>query len=165
MPVPGHIIAAMSGAIDRHTNRANFFNVIETVEVSLADAQPIPHEPGTLETLSVGALRIFIVAMWIREDGDRPEDQFETEIWCKMADGTPVFMTPPIQFSFTRPCHRLVIQERELPGFPALGIYTIESRIRRAGEQESLKTMSCSFVVQERGSPPPEPPPAGMVET
>jgi hypothetical protein len=159
MPRPAYIMFAASGAVDRHTNRSSYFDIIETIEVVLAEAGS-----GAPALASQQPMRI--AAVWMREETESTEDRYEGQIACIAPDGTEFFATPVALFTIPLLFYRIDIPNVIIPGFPALGLYVIEGRLRRAGQQGWELRQSFPFHVREmpaptpRATPPVEPPPA-----
>src|SRR5688500_2587122 len=107
MPRPAYVIFSKSGAEDSVTNQISFFDVIEAVDVSLGppsgQARPSPEE------LMKRQPKLRIVAAWLREEGDGPEDRFEAEIVCHAPNGDRMFSGEGPPFAFEHPFYRITV--------------------------------------------------------
>jgi len=154
MPRPVYILFCDSGSVDNHTNRVSLFNVIEIFKVLLnptegaEDQVKSTIEAGTRISSKLGGGQR-VTAVWMREDGDTPDAVFETQLTCLAPDGTSLFSSPMLTFSFKTWFQRFDVYSLHIPGFPSLGVYAIESRVRRVGEQEWQWRQSFPFVVEE----------------
>jgi hypothetical protein len=138
MPRPAYILFSESGAIDEHTNKISFFDVIEAFDV-----KPIPTD-GTPRI----AKKLRAVAVWIKDAEDTPDMVFEIEFRCTDKDGTVLFGTETDTFSFSGPFHRHILPKIVLDGFTSLGEYSLEARIRRSGTQDWAVRQVFPFVVR-----------------
>jgi hypothetical protein len=156
MPRPLYMICASSGALDQYTNTMSLYRVIESVRL-----RAIQPQPGSLVILS--PLSMLIVAAWVKEPQDEPEQTFEAEIGGFMPGNEgELFSTSFPPFKFETPVHRLIVPELKIPPtLPASsGLLRFESRIRRAGETEwRWRQEYVIFMEVEAASPPPAPAP------
>jgi hypothetical protein len=143
MPRPVYVLLAEAGHIDRRTNLVSVFNIVEVVEVSrnVADA-PTQLPAGVPQTYN-------ILAAWMKEDGDASDDVFESQLACLAPDGTDFFVSPVVDFNFNLPYHRVHVREAAIPGFPAIGVFVIEARLRRAGQEDWQLRQQFPFFVRE----------------
>jgi hypothetical protein len=73
MPRPGYIICSASGSHDEFTKQISLFNVVEAVQVEEVQAQPSV-------MMQVTPLQMRITAVWLKEETDSPEQEFETHL-------------------------------------------------------------------------------------
>lgn len=147
MPQPAYIICASSVVTDEVTKFVSLFNVIEAFIVATSDdpnVAAIPLPPGA------GPSAFKVVAAWIREDGDSPNVPFECQIALVSPEGRDVFFSQPTPFNFVTNFFRLTTSEIRLPGFPSLGLFRMEGRVRRVGETEWLARQSFPLLVLDR---------------
>ena len=149
MPRPAYVMFSQSGSVDKYTNRVTVTDVIEVIQVRRGPAdgsQPPGHQSGRPYRL---------VAVWMKEEGDNPEDDFEQQVVCIDPNGNEFFASPVSQFRFATIFYRLESPRVDLPGFPELGVYVIEARRSRVGQQEWQARQSFPFVVQATPQPAP----------
>lgn len=146
MPRPAYIVFGQSASIDQLTNTASVFSIVETIQALF----PQPGTPMPNPNLSPFATRntFKLIASWIKDDEDGPTDMFHGEVACILPDGLPFFIINFDDFSFEVRAHRIV-SDVFLTGFPCLGTYTIEARLRRVAEQEWTWRQSFSFNIEE----------------
>ena len=148
-----YIVFSQSGSIDEATNGISFFNVIEGVEGSTPiEGEKVP--PGT----SLG-LKARLVATWMKEEGDTPDVKYEGEIICTSPKGTPIFAGEFPAFSFAENIHfqRITIKELYMPGFPEMGMYIIEARLRREGQTDWIARQTYPFHIRMANEAPSDP--------
>jgi hypothetical protein len=133
MPKPSYIICSQSGAFDEQDERVSIFEVAESIMVAntatAARALPLDWRPGHLT--------VRITTCWMREDSDDPAQQFETQVAILFPDGSDAMASNVIPFHFEKRFYRRIFSHvpLELPiDFPE-GIYSIEGRLRKTGEQ------------------------------
>jgi hypothetical protein len=102
-----------------------------------------------------------IVAAWLREGGDSPDQDFETEI-VVFIPGTDdeAIRCGFAPFRFTAPVHRSFVPEMTLP--PNLdmrpGLLRFVNRLRRVGTAEWAWSQEYAILVQEEATPEPASP-------
>jgi len=151
MARPAYIVFAESGAIDQPTNRASFFNVVENLDV-------IQQEGNATPPAGAGQRATFrIVVAWMKEPADTPDIVFESEVVCLAPSGEPFFGGHATTFTFPPEInfHRLYVNDLHIPGFPALGVYNIEARLRRRGEEGWTTRQTYPFLVRQVAAPNP----------
>lgn len=148
MPKAAYVLFAESGAIDTDTNRLSLFDLIDIVEV-------VPRKPGEVASSPTKRRLPRAVAVWVREEDDNLGDVFEIQIACVAPDGTDYFASPVHRFSFSAPFHRLNIPAIDVTGYPATGLYLIESRLRKVGQTGWTVRQSYPFLVQVTPSSQP----------
>ena len=124
--------------------------------IELIEAQKTP-PVSEVSATRPRARRVWLVAVWMKEDGDSEGVAYETRVICTGPSGM-IFSTGDDKLPFTfEPgilFHRLTVPEFELPGFPALGTYIVEAAIREAGsEDEWFAKQTYPFVVREHVDP------------
>jgi hypothetical protein len=164
MPLPAYVILSDSGSVDQLTHRVSIFNIVEAFNVALQEelvsaapnSQPQPNAGIETNAPATGIERRIpittktrIVTAWMKEEGDTPQDNFDLQVACIAPDGSEFFYTQVTTFAFTLWFHRLNVEAPPIPGFPQLGVYRLESRLRRTGQQEWQWRQSFPFVVQE----------------
>jgi hypothetical protein len=164
MPRPLYIICAASGALDQYTNSMSLFGLVESIRYS--ELRPQPDAPaGT--PLILKPLSMRVVAAWLKEDRDTPEQNFETEFAVFLPgieNQAMAALFPPFNFGVS--IHRLVLPEMTIP--PTLdmapGLMRIVNRVRRAGEPEWEWIQEYVILVEEnrQGEVPPQATPAGQ---
>jgi len=145
MPRPAYILFAESGSLDEFTNQVSAFNIVELIIVrkSIPDLPPFP---------SRQIKRKFrLIAAWIKDDGDTPDVVFQIQLSCFDQAGRAIYTSGIDSFSFTPDSyfHRYIASTVEFNGFPSLGEYSVEARLRRVGEQEWMVRQSFPFLVME----------------
>lgn len=132
MPRPAYIVCSKSGSVDQFGNNVSCFEVIETLHLRRVEGE---QETGVGQRGKPFTMRV--VATWMREDGDGEEQEFESQFVGHFpGHAEEIVLGDFPAFRFTNPFHRLFIAELQLPGFFGLGVFVIESRVRRAGEAE-----------------------------
>jgi hypothetical protein len=153
MARPAYIMFSQAVSVDQSNNGISFFSVIEGVGVA-------PFVPGEAApdnaTLGINAR---LAVCWMREAEDTSDVVFETDINCASERGEQVFTGPIQRFSFLPNSYfqRVLTANLRIPGFPSLGMYFIESRLRRLGETEWATRQTFPFHVGELPPPPPAP--------
>jgi hypothetical protein len=149
MPRPAYIVFAQMGVVDQATNGISFFNVIEGVDgVAMEPTATPPADAGMVAHLT---------AVWLKEPSDTPDVYFESDVICLSPSGTPIFLgvTPPFSFAANVNFHRLTLREFRIAGFPEIGTYVIEARLRRADQSDWVARQTFPFVVSERANKQP----------
>jgi hypothetical protein len=122
--------------LDQRTNAISLFSLLETITYSELKAPP----GAAQETPLVPApLSMTVVAAWMREEEDSPDQKFEAEILCFLpGNDQPAATIPFDPFWFERPAHRLIVWELLLPPYLDIkpGLMRLVNRVRRAGETE-----------------------------
>lgn len=165
MPRPAYIVCAQSGSVDQYTNRASMFDIVEVFKASqrptsaeevkkleAAFGEDAPTEDG-LSIFVAELLRLRILCTWMRSPEDSPTDRFESQIAIVTPDGQDFVKTVTTPTLFTQVFHRVFVPEMRLPGFPGLGTYLVEGRLRREGATDWEWRQSFPFVVQEDSTP------------
>jgi hypothetical protein len=147
-----YLILSRSGAIDQTKNTASFFHVVETVTVS-----PAPPDATPQEGRARPQHHFFLVAVFLREEGDAPDQEFESQTMCLLPSGDTFFESAVTSFRFSSPFHRLYVPDLTLHGYPALGLYELKARLRRAGEQQWHSEQTFPFLVLETPREAPSP--------
>lgn len=159
MPRPGYIICSVSGALDQYTNAISLHGVVESIKIK--EAKPSPD--GTIVAVP---LSMRVVAVWLKDEEDKPEQAFETQIVAFIQGREKQILRaefPP--FYFDKPVRRFILPEITLPPNMPLtpGLLRFESRIRRSGEAEWGKRQEYCIVVEETAQEPtPRAPPLGF---
>jgi hypothetical protein len=159
MPRPAYIMFSRSGAVDQYRNFASFFEAVETV-----DAFKTP--PEAVELVKKGNLpkrvrdAFWLVCTWMKEEEDTPDVVFESKVTCTDPNGETFFEGAPIQFSFEQGInfYRVTVPDLILQGFPVVGVYAIEAKVSRLGEDNWVGSMSYHFLVKEKIFPAPAAP-------
>lgn len=151
MAQPAYIMMAESGAIDARSNRVSLFEVVEVVEVTPRQAADPPPEQSRAR-----ADRVLVV--WMKDEADTPDVAYETQLACVAPDGTDFFVayTTPFRFPAGAQFFRAITTDLKIPGFPTVGVYRLEGRLRREGDTGWAARQSFPFLVQIKASPPPE---------
>ena len=91
----------------------------------------------------------------MRDAADQDDDVFETVITCIGPDGGDVFSGETVPFSFGKHIcfFRLTVPDLGLPGYPMLGTYVIEGKVRKAGDKEWTASQEYPFYVREKIEP------------
>ncbi len=151
MPRSVYIICAQGSSEDKDLNAVSLFTVIEKVELS-----------QTVPLLATGQMFYFvkwqpwkIVAVWMHEEADPWEQEYETEFRLLLPNGkiTPLAST---RFRFDqplgqRPFARLSLAFDDPPTLSA-GVVKIENRIRPVGSNDWI-TQDYPIVVEEPQAP------------
>ncbi|OGQ82489.1 MAG: hypothetical protein A3F90_08870 [Deltaproteobacteria bacterium RIFCSPLOWO2_12_FULL_60_19] len=145
MPKPVYIICSQGGSEDKNTGLVSLFNVVEKIQIiesppPASGQQPPPKTP-TFRTLAV----------WMRADSDKPEDEFEFEVALSVPPTDREIVGGTGRFSFTKPLHRFFLDFFGLP-IEGPGTLLVESRIRKVGDKEWLRQSYPIFLerVQEQ---------------
>lgn len=148
MPIPAYIVLSESGAIDSHTNRTSMFDFIEVLQVKkTGDAQQQQSQKAPQQSPKAKTYRL--VASWMKEESDSPDDEFDMEIVCLAPDGAKLMHTETDRFKFVLSSHRYYIPEIPVPGFNVLGIHFFEARLKRAASSEWQWKQSYPILVKE----------------
>jgi hypothetical protein len=133
MPRPVYIICSESGAEDVRTGIVSHFQVVEKIQVTL-----LPLETGGLPVSQVISLRM--TAVWMKSPDDifDQEYELETAFYLPPDDTMRVVQTGRFSFGPDAPLFRSVAFG-PCPTFVASGLFRVESRIRRVGDQEWLR--------------------------
>ena len=143
MPRPVLIVCAESGAVDKLTNRLSVFDVVEKVNFQRLE-NPVP-------TAILPKFKMQVIAVWMRQDNDSDDDQFESEF---------VIVTPAHQqeasvirmmFSFApgkQLFRGIAVMDSPLP-IDGAGRMEILNRVRKAGSNEGWITQSYPIFIEE----------------
>ena len=131
MPLPAYFVCSEGISVDRDANKITLFSVSESMQIIptelLAQLQQSAHQiipPATLR----------IVSVWMREDSDIPETQYEHQFVFHFPKTEEIVLgQTPFTFTTAR-FHRLLSPPLFIPGFPGPGILKVEARIRKTGE-------------------------------
>ena len=143
-----YIICSESRLVDRTSGLVSHINALEQITVSLT---PTVHPEAThagkpAETKSIRFPNMVLVAVWMRDEQDDPDQQyhFETRLY-RPGEATPTTVQQG-EFAFGESMFfriELVLQHgppgeasTEVPMRP--GVLRLESRIRRHGSEEWL---------------------------
>ena len=139
--------------MDQYTNRTSVFDLIESLEV-----MKTPSDESSPKIRKVNKHWIFCA--WMKDAKDRDDDVFEILVSCIGPDGTEVFSGEPVPFSFGKDIwfFRLTVPDFEIAGYPHLGTYVVEGKIRKAGEKEWFATQEYPFHVREKPTDGPDVP-------
>src|SRR5215831_11683652 len=77
MPRPAYIVCSQLGSIDQYTNSISCFNIVEGLGAIAAPDGPDGQPATRGETFPP----IRIVATWLRDEDESPDQTFESEIW------------------------------------------------------------------------------------
>jgi hypothetical protein len=145
VPRPIYIICSQTGALDQYTNGISIFNVIESIKGS--EIKP-PSEGGVV---FIKPLSMRIVAAWLREEADGPEQEFEAhlDVHAPNSNDLIAHVQFPL-FKFTASVHRLVVPELAFAPTTDLGpgLLRFECKIRRVGETEWLSCQEYVVLVE-----------------
>jgi hypothetical protein len=157
MPRPAYIICSESGSIDHRTNQLSTFNVLEAIDVSPVPPLPPKDDLAGLKNLlsSLGGVKVRITAAWMRDAADSLDTVFETEIVGLDPEGDTIFRASSADFSFAKPFHR-VNASLKMPGFPSLGVYLIEARLRQKGDADWTWRQSFPVLVKAKDPETPQ---------
>jgi hypothetical protein len=149
MPKPVYILCSESGSEDKKTGLISHFNVIEKL---LFAKVPAP-EPGAM---NVAAVPVQITAVWMRDEGDSPEQEFQFEIAvCQPEQQFEVGLAGGL-LTFHLPLSRVSFRFRGGLPVATSGIIWVEARLRKTGE-EAWQTQRYPIFTEE--APPPAPVP------
>jgi hypothetical protein len=146
MPRSAYVIMANSGSVDQYSDKVSLFEVVETYTVTRRESRT-----GNSNT-TFPSKSHRIIAVWLREESDGPNDLFEGQVACIAPDTTELSVGNWADFSFTQPYYRWNI-ELTIPGFTQLGTHFIEARIRPVGGQEWIRRQLFPFLVQDKEQP------------
>jgi hypothetical protein len=163
MPRPLYIFCAASGSIDQYTNAVSLYGLIESI--TYTELKPPPDQPpGTIVVARPLSMRV--VAAWLKEDGDSPEQTFEADLIAfAPRQDQPLITSQFPPFKFSAPVHRLIVPELSIP--PDVDVATVRgllrfvSRLRRAGETDWTWTQEYAMLFipekqKDEESPPPQ---------
>ncbi len=165
MAKPAYIMCSMMSSVDETSKLVSLFNIVEAFDVDRLPENPEPSQAASGEAGGEAAassgpvFRVFCV--WIKDETDGPDDQFECQIALVAPDGIELARANK-SFSFGEPFfYRVTVRKATLPlVIPGLGIYRWEGRLRRAGEVEWSARQSFPFVIREAAQPSPPSAPA-----
>lgn len=136
MPRPQFIICSQSTAIDQDSNALSIFNVMEGVNIHLGnEPEPDPDfKPGHV----LSSLNFRVVAVWMREDGDSPKDEYDYEFYIhppgeeekEMSKGT---------FHFTSLFQRFQMHVFRDKPWKASGLLRVICKIRKRSTEANKK--------------------------
>jgi hypothetical protein len=150
MPRPTYLICAQGVSVHPETNLLSLFNIVEIVQATLVPV--IDGKPVIPESAKLSIPTFQVVSVWIAEEGDLGKN-FEFQFWCSSPKGLPLFHSDIATFIFAARSHRLITDPVIPQGYPELGTYTIEARIRKLGDKDWI-TQKYSFIVMERPKTP-----------
>ncbi len=128
MPTSAYTICSLTGAVDVYNNSLSCYNVIEIVQFTRIP-EPQPGQPQVVARVPTCR----IVAVWLRDDADDPNQLYEARLVSRRAGGEVSELGRFPQFRFPTQFHRLVVPE--IPIVPARpGVAFVECQIRRAEE-------------------------------
>ena len=160
MPRSAYIMLSVSGSVDQFQNKLSIFDVVEVITVSSFQEESQAKQPGkSLDmeqstrvadpTPAIMGPPLRLVSTWMREEGDTPEIRFESQVACLCPDGQELFITAPQELQFSEFFHRLIVPEFQFPDLPLAGVYLLEGRLRRAGDQSWEWRQTYPFLVRE----------------
>lgn len=132
MPRPLYIVCSESAAIDQDTNRASLFNVVEGLQVTVV---PKPSGEGVA---FVKTLDFRGIAVWMRNEDDDPEDEYEFELAARAPGDADENVFGDGKFKFTKRLHRFNVLIGVHKPWTESGMFVFTSRIRRVGTSEWL---------------------------
>lgn len=147
MGLPAYIIYSGSGSIDSISNRVNLFDLIEVIEVQKVEEKP---KLDSVQPEQKKGKTHRVVAAWIKELTDSPDDIFECQIVCLDPNGTELMKTELNSFKFEMPFHRVILPDVTIPGFMTTGNHFFESRLRRHGQTEWAAIQRFPFLVRDK---------------
>jgi hypothetical protein len=124
MPRPSYIICAQHIVEDKRTSLVSLFNIVERVEI-----HPLPTVDGPI---FLEAMNLHFQAVWMREDGDNAQDEFEHQLLITSTAADPIIGVP-VTFRFENPLQRFAGRIQAHLMFAGPGTMRVESRIRRVG--------------------------------
>lgn len=97
-----------------------------------------------------------IVAVWMKTDDVTPGDSFESQIAFVTPEGKDFLSGSVDTFRFGAEVtyHRIVAVNVQIPGFPSLGNYVVQARLRRAGQTDWEYRQEFPFRVKQRTAEP-----------
>jgi hypothetical protein len=149
MPKPVYILCSESGSLDAHTNLVSHYQVIEQLQIA-----PIPESVlKSGQPVIVPQLKIRITAVWMREPGDSPEDQFESQVLLHIPPEGKELVVHKGIFSFGEgKLHRSIVAASG-PTFPGAGVLRVVARVRRPDQENWLATQEYPVFVEVLPSP------------
>lgn len=149
MPRPVYIICSESGSQDLNTGLVSHFQVIETIQIS-----QIPIPAGA--PVAVPALMFRATAVWMRNDDDPPDQEyeFETAFYPPPLGAEQIVQQGRFVFEAGKPLYRMIVMGQG-PPFDGAGLFRIESRIRVAGQEGWLRQ---DYPIPVVAVPLPQPP-------
>jgi hypothetical protein len=147
MPEPVYLICAESGAEDKQTDILSLFNIVERLVIT-----PMPPVDGVV-LVPPQVLRV--VAVWMRNENDGPEDEFEQQMVFSPPAGAASVMTGVTPFRFEKLLHRFTVKMNIALAFAGPGMFWVETRVRRRGADEWI-THRYPIVVDAEPPTPPQ---------
>jgi hypothetical protein len=134
MARPVYIICSESGTEDKLTGLVSHFNVLERIQISKVPSS------GPEETILVQTLTFRATAVWMRSEDDSPDKEFEyqTILHIPPDNREQVVQEGRFFFGADKPLYRIVVMGSG-PPFAGPGIFRIESRIRKVGDETWLR--------------------------
>lgn len=150
MPKPVYIICSESGSEDRLTGLISHFKVVEQI---LLQESPPPVEG---KPVVITAMPFQFMVVWAMSDDDRPGDEYEYCHSLFFPPGEKEVSLPggTIFFEQGKPRYRFAMVLAGLT-FKDVGIFKVESKIRRVGEESWLSQTYEIPVIKH--SPPSQP--------
>ena len=133
MPKPVYIICSESGSEDRLTGLISHYKVVEQI---LLQEAPLPKEG---EPVVIPALRLQFMVVWAMSEDDRPGDEYEFSHSLFLPPDEKEVPLPGGTIFYEEGKHRCrfaVILDGLM--FNGVGLFKVESKIRRVGEERWL---------------------------
>src|SRR5262249_28940938 len=121
---------------DASTNLLSHFQVIETLQISKIPPEALQSGQPVL----VPMVSLLTTAVWMKMPDDSPQQEyeFETAFFLPPDGAEQVVHHGKFFFSEGKPFYRLTVRGY-LPPFTGPGLFRIESRIRKVGEEQWLR--------------------------
>ncbi len=134
MPRPVYIVCHQTGMEDRETGLISLFFLIEKLQVT-----QLPLPPSG-QVMLIPQLLFRVVAAWMRNPDDAPDQEYDWEMLLTYPPGGPaptlLLGTGRFRFDLNRPLHRFTANvQGQLPLGPP-GLLVAESKVRRVGEAD-----------------------------
>jgi len=133
MPQPVYIICSESDSLDKRTGLLSLFHIVEGYDVALLRLKP--SEDITIKdvTITGAALSIVVNVVWMREDNDSPEQEYDFEVAVRSPGKLDFVALQSGKLRFTQLFHRVAVRARKDEPWTESGICWFEGRLRESG--------------------------------
>jgi len=136
MPRPVYIICSESGAQDASTNLLSLFQVFESLQLN----EIPPEDLQSGKPVIIPIPTIHAVAVWMSQPDDPPDQEYEFQMAFLLPPNDAERIVHEGKFSFIKgkPLYRMVVRGY-MPQLTSPGLFRIECRIRKVGEENWLR--------------------------
>lgn len=156
MPSPVYIICSESGSIDSETQKVSIVNVVESIQITRVTDLP----QGAM-SVHRAIMQLRVISVWMKDATDKEDDVFQSQFVLNFPQHpAEIVISEVLEFSFSKPLWRTVIQNLFVPGFFGPGTFRLENRIRLKGRTEWTLRQSYPIILIEEAvstkTPTPE---------